>query len=102
MSGEHVVISGFGRRADWLRNLEAGGPAVVTVGRATFPVRHRMLDTDTAVAVLADYEHRHRLAGSVLRRVLSVLVGRRYRATDADRRHAVTVLPLVALRPMAR
>ena len=25
-AGEHVVISGFGPRADWLRNLDAGGP----------------------------------------------------------------------------
>ncbi len=99
-SGEHVVISGFGHRADWLRNLEAGGPAAVTVGRTTFPVRHRVLDTDTAVAVLADYERRNRFAGPVLRRVLSALVGRPYRGTDADRRYAVSVLPLVALRPV--
>jgi deazaflavin-dependent oxidoreductase (nitroreductase family) len=98
-SGEHVVVSGCGWRADWLRNLEAGGPAAVTVGRTTYPVRHRVLGTDAAVAVLADYEHRNRLVGPLLRRVLSALVGRPYRATDADRRHAVTVLPLVALRP---
>ena len=32
-SGEAVVISGFGESADWLRNLEAGGPAAVDFGR---------------------------------------------------------------------
>ena len=101
-TGEHVVVSGFGPRADWLRNLEAGGPADVTVGRTTFRVRHHVLDSDTAVAVLAEYEHRKRLARPVLRRVLSALVGRPYRGTDADRRHAVAVLPLVALRPVDR
>jgi deazaflavin-dependent oxidoreductase (nitroreductase family) len=99
-TGEHVVISGFGPRADWLRNLGAGGPATVTVGRVTFPAQHQVLDPDTAVAVLADYERRNRLARPVLRRVLSALVGRPYRGTDADRRHAVALLPLVALRPL--
>jgi hypothetical protein len=64
-----------------------------------YPVRHRVLDTDTAVAVLTDYERRNRLAGPLLRRVLSALVGRPYRGADADRRHAVTVLPLLALGP---
>jgi deazaflavin-dependent oxidoreductase (nitroreductase family) len=101
-SGEHVVISGFGPRADWLRNLDAGGPAGVTVGRVTFAAQHHVLEADTAVAVLADYERRNRLARPVLRRVLSVLVGRPYRGTAADRRHAVTMLPLVALRPVDR
>jgi deazaflavin-dependent oxidoreductase (nitroreductase family) len=101
-SGEHVVISGFGPRADWLRNLDAGGPAAVTVGRATFAVEHHVLDSDAAVAVLAEYERRNRFARPVLRRVLSALLGQPYRGTDADRRHAVAALPLVALRPMGR
>jgi deazaflavin-dependent oxidoreductase (nitroreductase family) len=98
-TGEHVVVSGFGPRADWLRNLEAGGPAAVRVGRSTFAVRHQVLDPDTAVAVLAEYERRNRFARPVLRRVLSLLLGWPYRGTDADRRRAVAVLPLVALRP---
>ena len=54
------------------------------------------------MAVLADYERRNRLARPVLRRVLSMLVGRPYRGTAADRRHAVAMLPLVALRPVDR
>lgn len=46
-SEEYVVISGFGPRADWLRNIEAGGPIPITVGGSLFiadhrlPVRHR-------------------------------------------------------------
>jgi hypothetical protein len=58
-----------------------------------------VLDPDTAVAVLADCERRNRLVRPVLRRVLSVLVGRPYRGTDADRRHAVALLPVIAARP---
>jgi deazaflavin-dependent oxidoreductase (nitroreductase family) len=38
---EFVVVSGFGPRADWLRNIEAGNPVEVTVGRRTFVADHR-------------------------------------------------------------
>ena len=68
----------------------------------TFAAQHHVLEADTALAVLADYERRNRVARPVLRRVLSVLVGRPYRGTAADRRHAVTVLPLVGMRPVGR
>ena len=96
---EHVVVSGFGTRADWLRNIEAGGPTEVTVGRRTFPVEHRVLGLDEATAVLADYERRNRLIAPVLRRVLSLLVGWRYHGTEDERRAVARLLPLVALRP---
>ena len=96
---ELVVVSGFGARADWLRNLRAGGPAELTLGRRTSPARHRLLEADEAVAVLAAYERRNRLVGPVMRRLLSRLAGWRYRGTDADRRRLVEQLPLVALAP---
>ncbi|WP_250557011.1 nitroreductase family deazaflavin-dependent oxidoreductase [Pseudonocardia lacus] len=95
---EYVVVSGFGRRADWLRNIEAGGPVEVTVGRATFPVEHRVLGTDEALGVFADYERRHRALGPVLRRVLSWLLGWRYDGTPDARRRLAEQLPLVGLR----
>ena len=40
---EFFVVSGFGPRADWLRNLDAGGRATVTVGTRSFPADHRRL-----------------------------------------------------------
>lgn len=100
-TGELVVVSGLGPHADWLRNLRAGGPAQVTVGRRTMPVAHRLLEVDEAAAALADYEHRHRLLAPLTHRVLSMLLGWRYHGTAAHRRRAVAQLPLVALLPTA-
>ncbi|HWM56187.1 MAG TPA: nitroreductase family deazaflavin-dependent oxidoreductase [Pseudonocardia sp.] len=37
---EFFVVSGFGPRADWLRNLDASGRATVTVGKRSFPAAH--------------------------------------------------------------
>ena len=96
---EFVVASGFGARADWLRNIEAGGPVEVTVGRRTFPVEHRRLELDEAVCVFADYERRNRAAGPILRRVLSWLLGWRYDGTPDARRRMAEQLPLIAFRP---
>src|SRR3954463_15968007 len=68
---EYVVMAGLGRRADWLRNVLAGGAQEVAVGRDRFRPTARVLDDDEAVGVLADYEQRHRLLAPVVRRVLS-------------------------------
>jgi deazaflavin-dependent oxidoreductase (nitroreductase family) len=100
-TGELVVVSGLGPHADWLRNLRAGGPAQITVGRRTVPVAYRLLEIDEAAAALADYEHRNRLLAPLTRRLLSMLLGWRYHATPAHRPRAVAQLPMVALLPTA-
>jgi len=98
-SGEWVVVAGLGPRADWYRNVCAGGGVAVTVGRRRYEVDVRDLGVDEAVWVLGEYERRHRLATPVIRRVLSALVGWRYRGSPADRRRLAGALPLVGLRP---
>jgi deazaflavin-dependent oxidoreductase (nitroreductase family) len=96
---EFTVVSGFGTRADWLRNIDAGTPAEVTVGRHAFAADHRRLDREEAFAVMAEYERRHRAARPLLHRVLSWLLGWGYDGSDAARWRLVEQLPLVALRP---
>jgi len=89
-------------RADWLRNLQAGGPAEVTVGRATFRAEHRTLDTDEAATEFAEYERRNGMIGPILRSVLSWLLGWPYDGSPDARRRTTEQLPLVALRPRGR
>jgi hypothetical protein len=97
---EFFVVSGFGPRSDWLRNLDAAGPAAVTVGRLRFPADHRRLNDAEALAVLAEYERRNRLIRPVVHRALSWLLGWTYRGTDADRRLLVDQLPVIGLQPL--
>jgi deazaflavin-dependent oxidoreductase (nitroreductase family) len=96
---EFVVVSGFGPRADWLRNVEAGSTVEVTVGRWTFVADHRRLDREEAFAVIAGYERRNRVAGPIVRTALSWLLGWRYDGSAAARWRLVDQLPMVALRP---
>jgi deazaflavin-dependent oxidoreductase (nitroreductase family) len=101
-SGEYVVMSGFGRSADWFRNVMAGGGRLVTVGRHQFSPEVRELGEDESAALICRYERRHRLATPLLRGLLSRLVGWRYTGTDDARCRLVRELPLLALRPAGR
>lgn len=96
---EAVVISAFGRNAGWLRNIEAAPRPEVIVGRQHFVAAHRFLDAAEAMAVIAGYERRNRLAAPLVRRVLSRLLGWHYDGTPGARHRLIQELPLVAFRP---
>lgn len=91
------VMSGFGRSADWYRNVTHAGAAELTAGRHRFAVTVREAPTAEATAVLAAYERRNRLVGPLFRWVLSRLVGWRYRGTPNDREQLVSQLPIVEM-----
>jgi deazaflavin-dependent oxidoreductase (nitroreductase family) len=98
---EAVVMSGFGHRSEWYRNVLAGQAVEVQIARLRFTPTVRPLGSDEAVGVLADYERRNRLAAPLVRAVLSKLAGFRYDGSDAARRRLVHTLPLVAFRSRA-
>ncbi|HEX4367090.1 MAG TPA: nitroreductase family deazaflavin-dependent oxidoreductase [Rhodopila sp.] len=95
---EAIVMSAFGRNADWLRNIEAHPGPRVNIGSSRFTADHRILDTAEAAAVMADYERRNRFAAPVIRLALSRMLGWRYRGSQADRARLAEQLPLVAFR----
>ena len=98
-TGEVMVMSGFGRTTDWLRNIQAHPAVEITLGRDRFTPVHRILDEPDAAAVLADYEHHNRLITPIVRRVLSGLVGWTYDGTDDARHRLVRELLIIAFRP---
>lgn len=99
VSREAVVMSGFGRRSNWYRNLQAAPARRVVVGRDSFVPEHRELSEAEAVAVLHGNERHHPLIRRLIRRVLSSLVGWSYDGSAAARRRLVRELPLLAFRP---
>jgi deazaflavin-dependent oxidoreductase (nitroreductase family) len=99
--GEAVVLSGFGPRAQWLRNAKAGTPLVVEIAGTRWPADFRVLDAAEATATLADFERRNWIVRPIVRLVLSRLSGVRHDGTDAARRRIVEALPLVAFRPQS-
>jgi hypothetical protein len=92
-------MSGFGPNFDWLRNIETNSNEEVVIGSRHFQASHRFLEEEEAVNVVENYERRNRLIASLVRWVLSRLVGWRYRGSTDDRRRLVGQLPLIAFRP---
>jgi deazaflavin-dependent oxidoreductase (nitroreductase family) len=88
----YVVASGFGRRAQWFRNVRANPRVRVQVrGRGPRPATARVLGPGEAGRVLAAYRRRHPRAWDRFRPVLEETLGEHIGETDP-------VLPMVELR----
>jgi deazaflavin-dependent oxidoreductase (nitroreductase family) len=96
---EMVVMSAFGPKADWLRNIEATPGPEVVIDSQDFTAAHRVLGEEETVQVVRSYERRNRFIAPVIRLVLSRLLGWRYNGSEGDRRRLVAQLTLVAFRP---
>ncbi len=99
VTGETTVVSGFGPKADWLRNLEAAGRAEVNFGHGPRPAAYRILPVEEAVAAYAAYERRNRLIRPVVRGTLSALLGWTFDGSPTALRRLAEQLPMVAFRP---
>ncbi|OBB65433.1 nitroreductase [Mycobacterium sp. 852014-50255_SCH5639931] len=88
----YIVASGFGRKAQWFRNIQANPRVRVYAGsQAPRRATARILDQQEADRALAAYVSRHRQAWEQMRPVLEETLGVPITETD-------TPLPLVELR----
>jgi deazaflavin-dependent oxidoreductase (nitroreductase family) len=88
----YVVASGFGRKAQWFRNIQTTPRVRVYAGsHAPAPATARILDRQQADRTLAAYRSRHPRTWEQFRPVLEETLGAPI--TDID-----TPLPLVELR----
>ncbi|GAB3052538.1 nitroreductase family deazaflavin-dependent oxidoreductase [Intrasporangium mesophilum] len=99
VTGEAVVMAGYGPGADWVRNTEAAGGARLDFGRGPRPAAYRVLGVDEAVETFADYERRHPFIRPGVRATLTSLLGWRYDGTPRARRRLAEQLPMIAFRP---
>ncbi len=93
-----TVMSGFGPRADWLRNIHSNAEAHIDIGRDSFDASFRVLDDEEAARVFEAYERRNVALRPVIRLVLSRLLGWRYDGTPAARARLAAQLPTVEFR----
>ena len=96
---EAIVMSAFGTKADWLRNIESNPTVEVIIGSRHFPAAHRFLKPDEAVEVLKGYLERNRLIARIVRLVLSELAGWNFEGSQEQCRRVVEQLPLIGFRP---
>ncbi len=76
MPGRYVVVSGFGGRAQWFRNVEANPQVrVFLASHKPAPARAHQLDADASAAALGRYVSAHPRAWAKLRPVLEQTLG---------------------------
>jgi len=98
-SREAIVAAGWGRKTQWLHNVEAGLAREVQIGRERWAPAFRILPPDEAAALLSEYERHSGMPKALVRAVLSRLLGWRYDGSLEARRRAAAQLPLIGLRP---
>ncbi len=94
---ESAVLSAYGERADWYRNILARPAIEVQTGRSRYVPQFRLLDSAERFAALRIYERRYRRA---FRAVMDFL-GYHYDGSEAGLRALADVVLMVAFRPEA-
>ncbi len=92
---ESVVLSAWGEKADWYRNVVATPALEVRTGGQRYVPEQRFLAPDENHAMLADYRRRHPLAFRIFARVFGYPLG----GTETMSREFAASLRLVVFRP---
>lgn len=72
----YIVLSGFGDRAQWFRNVQANSHVrISTAGHTSAVATARTLGTEEAHAALDEYAARHRRAWETFRPVIETTLG---------------------------
>jgi hypothetical protein len=82
-----------------VRLYDLGAAVEVQIAGLRFQPRVRSPEREEAVDVIAGYERRNRVAGPILRAVLSRLAGFRYDGSAEARNRLIEALPLMAFSP---
>jgi deazaflavin-dependent oxidoreductase (nitroreductase family) len=90
----YIVASGWGRDADWFRNVQQQPATMIDVGRQRLPVRAVVLPRAQAADEFLRYARRHRLAAPLIG---PLLLGRRIELTEETCRELAEAIPLVGL-----
>jgi deazaflavin-dependent oxidoreductase (nitroreductase family) len=92
---ESVVLSGWGEKADWYRNIGVTPALEIQTGGERYVPEQRFLAPEENHTEITDYERHHPLAMRIFARVFGYPLG----AMESVRRESASSLRLVAFRP---
>jgi len=96
---ESVVVSAYGTRADWYRNLKAQPALKVRTGRMSYVPEQRFLTPEQSREAVVRFSHRHPWEMKLVPRVLPAIGGAVPPDADLDPVDMLASLPMVAFRP---
>lgn len=94
-TGAFVVASGFGKQADWYKNLMVHQQVTIQVGRKRINARAERLPAPQAAEALLDYHQRHPTA----LRTLAKILGYQTDGSQEDIHFLAEVIPMICFSP---
>jgi deazaflavin-dependent oxidoreductase (nitroreductase family) len=93
VSDTYYVVSGWGEKSDWYRNIRKDPSVVIQIGRRTFRSTAEFVPEDKAIEIVQVYAHNHPVAFNELSRLF---LGERLKPdSDAPKRLAEK-MPMIA------
>lgn len=92
------VVSGWGNKADWYRNLEVESAVRVQMGRQDYAPVHHFLTQEEAVRVWTSFRHKHPVEERLALRLFS-RPGRTYKNAADRRKEFLSDVLMVSFRP---
>ena len=95
---ESVVVSAWGEKADWYRNVKANPALEIQSGHGRYLPEQRFLSSEETYTEISDYERRH----PWLVRTIPRWLGFRLDGTERGRKRFAESVRIVAFRPKSR
>jgi deazaflavin-dependent oxidoreductase (nitroreductase family) len=92
---EAVIFSGWGPNADWIRNIRANPALRIQIGRESYTPEQRFLSEDESLAVVVEFQRRHRWRV----RLAALILGWGDLTSETAVRGFVRSHPFVSFRP---
>jgi deazaflavin-dependent oxidoreductase (nitroreductase family) len=97
ITGESVVLSGRGEKADWYRNIQASPALEIRTGGERYVPEHRFLAPEENHAIISGYAWHHPLVFRLLVKAFGFCYP--LKGLEDERRKYAESLRLVAIRP---
>lgn len=95
----YYVVSAWGEKSDWYRNLRKSPSVTVHVGGRQFRARAEFIDLEQAIGLIEAYARDHPAA---FRELTGLFLGGRQQPGGDAPRQLAEKMPMVAFHPLAR
>ncbi|MGC9396029.1 MAG: nitroreductase family deazaflavin-dependent oxidoreductase [Anaerolineae bacterium] len=95
-SDSYFVVSGWGKKADWYRNIHKNPDVVINVGRRKLQVRAEDVSFPEAIDILEEYARCYPLA---FRELTGLFLGERLKPDRDSGQRLAELMPMIAFRP---
>ena len=95
-SNDYYVVSGWGNKADWYRNIHKHPDVIIHAGWRTLHAHAEDIPFDEAVAILDEYTRLHPMAFKELTRIF---LNEQLQPGPEVTRRLIAMMPMVVFRP---